>query len=101
MNRAKVLSGGRADAANASYPLLIDLYRVDPLATEKMTFIESFEYPAASAGEGYTHTFTWPAGLPFSGQLLATASDNIGGPFANTSHHHQRDTVSDGSRHIR
>ncbi len=82
---ASVVIRVRTDAANASYPLLIDLYRVDPLGSEKMTFIESFEYPAASAGEGYTHTFTWPAGLPFSGQLVATASDNIGGPFANPS----------------
>lgn len=75
----------RTSTSNAEYPLLIDLYLRDPAMPARSTLIRSFEYPATSAGSAQTIAFDWPAGLPFSGELFATATDGVATALGNTS----------------
>ena len=72
-------------SSNAAYPLQIDLYLISETDPERPVYIHSIEYPASSAVNVVTETFPWPEGLPFDGQLVATASDNIDQPYGNTS----------------
>ncbi|MGY6553612.1 MAG: beta strand repeat-containing protein [Wenzhouxiangella sp.] len=67
---------------NASFPLRIDLYLIDP-NTQMPKFLRTLEYPGSTGFVGAT--FPWPSGVAMAGQLLATATDQPGGPFANTS----------------
>ncbi len=82
---ATIVTRVQTAASNASYPLRLDLYWVNPLDTSQSSFITTIEYPVSAAGQPHSQAFFWPAGLPFSGRLVATASDNATGPFANTS----------------
>ncbi len=67
---------------NASYPLLVDLYLVDPdsMMPRLLTTID-YVYNVGFS----TVSFSWPRGVPMGGQLVATTTDQPGGPYANTS----------------
>ncbi len=83
------LSTGEAQVAfsvntfptNASYPLKVDLYLIDDNNPTRPAYIRTIEYPhtAGSSNQVHIENFSWPTGLPFSGHLVATASDGVHG----------------------
>jgi hypothetical protein len=73
----------RTSAANADYPLVIDFFLTDGQSSQGRTFLGSFEYN--SPNDWASGSIPWPSGRPTQGRIVATATDQPGGTYANTS----------------